>query len=146
MSDLDKMVEKVKRLDDSAIEALFENRPYVYFITIKPPRGDSKLKNVTDLCSSYLRRRDVDYWIVPSKSDTDYDHYHGIIALQPDIGELQKERFKSAFQRKVNRCIGFSLPLQQVQDLKGVIRYVQQQRTTDYDFASSLPPVEVLVY
>lgn len=121
----------------------FKYAKYVYFITIKPPRDQNKLGQVLDLCQKYLKKKhQCYYWIVPSISDTDFLHYHGIIGLNhnPKWDDHEtRERFKKAFQRKVNRDIGFNHPLQRVDNYQRVDRYIQRQRARDYEFREDFP-------
>lgn len=109
----------------------FKNKPYIYFITIKPPRNDSKLNEVIDLGHKYFKKRCKAYWIVPSISENEYNHYHGIIQLDPEMTKDARERFIKAAQRYINRKIGFNMPFEMVQNLPRVCRYICRQRIED---------------
>lgn len=133
-------MEKLKTsLSDDEVRAMFKGRKYVYFTTLKPPRGEDRLDKVILFCTKYLIKRSYEYWIVPSISETGYKHYHGIVSPPCDL-ELDKlASIKKAYQRKVNRDIGFNYELQAVNDFDAVLRYVNKQRDLGYDINSKVP-------
>lgn len=120
------------KLDIQDVTSAFVTQPHCYFVTIKPPRDIDKHTNVVDLCHKYLSKRKVVYWIVPSISANEYNHYHGIIMLPNDMSEEKRNKFKSAFQRKVNRYIGYNHPIEPLLNLARVYRYIVAQRNDDY--------------
>lgn len=125
------------------LKSHFTYSKYTYFITIKPPRNQNRLKEVLDLCQTYLKKRhQCYYWIVPSISETDYLHYHGILGLNDNPkwdDHATRERFKKAFQRKVNRDIGFNHPLCRLDDFSRAHRYINRQRARKYEFREDVP-------
>lgn len=110
-----------------SIRQLFNNRRYVHFTTLKPPRNEDRQKQVEKFIE-YLKKREVIYWIVECKSEKDYIHYHGVVSYPNDDLEDKMEKNKLAYQRKVNRDIGFSYPLQQVKSLESIYNYIHQDK------------------
>lgn len=128
MSILETNISSVKHLCDH-----FSDSRYIYFITLKPPRDVNKAINIVQFCDDYLVKRKIRHWVVPSISPNDYVHYHGVIALDDDPkwdNHEVREKFKKAFQRKVNRTIGFSYPLQRAHSLPRIYKYINAQRIT----------------
>lgn len=107
----------------SSIDKIFTDRTYVHFITLKPPRNTSRDTEVGKLLN-YLTKRDCKYWIVKCISEKDYTHYHGIVSYPNETLPDRMEANKLAFQRKVNRDIGFSYPLQQCRSIYGIYKYI----------------------
>lgn len=108
-----------------SIKKLFNGRTYVHFTTIKPPRGVDKDEQFIKFLE-YLHKRDVLFWYVECKSETDFLHYHGVVSYPDEHLPEKMEASKVAFQRKVNRDIGFSYPLQYALDLKKIYEYIHQ--------------------
>ena len=110
-------------LDKSMIKNFFKGREFIHFLTLKPPRDTSRDEEVGKL-ANYLTKRQCKFWIVKCKSDKDFIHYHGLVSYPNDTLPDKMEANKLAFQRKVNRDIGFSYPLQQAQSLDDIYKYV----------------------
>lgn len=105
-------------------------RKYQYFSTIKPPRGEPREKQFNDFLD-YLVKRNVDFWYVQCKSETGYIHYHGIVSMPNDMLEDKVANFKMAFQKRVNREIGFHYPLQRVDSVSDIYKYVMNQKNNN---------------
>lgn len=120
------MSEQKFQTQDS-IKKLFAKRKYVHFTTIKPPRYEDRLQDVEKFLI-YLNKRDVKYWLVQCKSETDYIHYHGIVSYPDYFLQDKMDSAKLAYQRKVNRDIGFSYPLQQVQSIESIYAYIHNPK------------------
>ena len=92
-------------------------------MTLKPPRGVDKTESIAKFMR-YLIKRDISFWLVECDSETEFRHYHGVASF-PDYTKVEDmEKRKSAFQRKVNRELGFCYPLQVVQNLRSVYKYI----------------------
>lgn len=111
------------------IKSQFKDRTYTHFLTLKPPRGTDRVEQIERFCE-YLSKRNIKYWIVSCKSETDYIHYHGIVSYPDADLPVQMESNKMAFQRKVNRDIGFSFPLQQVKSIRSIYEYIHQPKNS----------------
>lgn len=114
-----------KFLSENAINKMFEYEKYVYFTTLKPPASQNRINEVDKFCT-YLDKRKIKYWIVKCTSPEGYEHYHGVVSYPCETLEAKMDANKLAYQRKVNRDIGFSYPLQQVQHLRSVYRYIHK--------------------
>ncbi len=106
------------------IDAVFNKRQYVHFLTLKPPSGVDKRQQVLDFMI-YLIKRKISFWIVECDSETEYRHFHGIVSYPDDTPIEDMDKRKASFQRKVNRDIGFCYPLQRVQSIKAVYKYIR---------------------
>ena len=62
------------------IDACFNKRQYVHFVTLKPPKGVDKSDKVKTLMI-YLIKRKIQFWIVECDSETEYRHFHGVLSL-----------------------------------------------------------------
>ena len=106
------------------VDEVFNKRQYVHFMTLKPPRGVDKSEAVKSFMI-YLIHRKVNFWVVECDSETEYRHFHGIISYPDDTPIEDIDKRKASFQRKVNRDIGFCYPLQRVQNLGNVYKYIR---------------------
>lgn len=104
------------------IEDLFTDRNYVYFLTIKPDQR--KVDKIFELFI-YLDKRVAYYWLVKCKSTEGYVHFHGIITFYNGLQCMQADFLKKAIHRKVNRCIGFLYPLEQLQSVVRTYNYIR---------------------
>lgn len=128
------------------IDACFNKRQYVHFVTLKPPKGVDKSDKVKTLMI-YLIKRKIQFWIVECDSETEYRHFHGVLSYPDDTLVEEIDKKKASFQRKVNRDIGFCYPLQSVQNLKQVYKYIRGESNilirewiTEYDFDFNINP------
>ncbi len=106
------------------VTQMLDKREYIHFITLKPPHILNKKHQVMKLME-YLIKRQVLFWIVECKSHDNYTHYHGVVSYPNTCSIEGMNKIKSAFQRKVNRDIGFCYPLQKVHSLPAVYNYIR---------------------
>lgn len=122
--------------DVNVIRDTFKDKPYTYFVTIKPPSDDDKLTYMKHEFYKYLLPR-CTFWIVHCKSEKGYKHYHGILKLSHVThNQATADKFKKAYQRKVNRDIGFNLPLKPLLNIDAVIKYIKQQQCFPQDITN----------
>lgn len=115
----------------------FPNTHRLYLITIKPPNGECRKKWVANDFCKYLRNKGdiTHFWLVPSKSPSDYDHYHGVIKV---ADETNIDKFKNALRTKVNRGKNF-LDIRPISgNRERVYNYIKNQRSTQYEHGSML--------
>lgn len=106
------------------VDDVFNKRQYIHFITLKPPNGVDRSEEVQSLMR-YLVKRNVQFWIVECDSEEEYKHYHGIVSYPDDMSPEGMLKARVAFQRKVNRDIGFCYPLQQVLSVYAIYKYIR---------------------
>lgn len=109
------------------IVIFFKEQIFRHFVTIKPPR-DQDVSAGLEGFFKYLKKRKIRYWIVKCISECGFIHYHGIVSYPNDEPIENMIKNKLAFQRKVNRDLGFNLPLVMVNSIERVYMYIHSSR------------------
>lgn len=108
------------------VRRIFENRDYIYIITIKPPRGfDADIYKLGD----YLRKRGITYFITRCQSVKGYIHFHGIISFNKSQTPYHGEHGNLC--KKVNRDIGRVNLTPMQTSIYDVMTYIRSNRNTN---------------
>lgn len=110
------------------VKNIFQNRDYLYFITIKPPPEEDRHQQIY-LIVEYLRKKNLVFWIVKCQSVNKYIHFHGILSFNET--QTPHKGLIACIQRYVNRHMGYLTltPLFGTKD--AIYNYIRDNRNTN---------------